>query len=163
MHIIWCRDDWILRGLRSSSCSLLRNLSNHMDRQAHTGDTVIVQSRDMTGRSQTLHAVFFVLTIFPSSKLLHSCLTAYFRWSFLPEPYPCLFCLLLSFLKYFTIFFCPLSTLKISSLSAPKHLHYILFPCFFSSSLFSLSIKSYLFSLSFWHFLHRQSKVSVHR
>ncbi len=33
---------------------LPRNLSNHMDRQARTGDTVLVKSREMTGRSQTL-------------------------------------------------------------------------------------------------------------
>jgi hypothetical protein len=33
-----------------------RNLSNHMDRQAHTGDTVIVKSREMTGRSQVVVA-----------------------------------------------------------------------------------------------------------
>ncbi len=31
-----------------------RNLSNHMDRQARTSDTVLVKSRKMTGRSQTL-------------------------------------------------------------------------------------------------------------
>ncbi len=34
--------------------NLPRNLSNHMDRQACTRDTVLVKSREMTGRSQTL-------------------------------------------------------------------------------------------------------------
>ncbi len=33
---------------------LLRNLSNHMDRQARTRDKVLAKSREMTGRSQTL-------------------------------------------------------------------------------------------------------------
>ncbi len=33
---------------------LPRNLSNHMDRQARTRDTVLVNSREMTGKSQTL-------------------------------------------------------------------------------------------------------------
>ncbi len=31
-----------------------RNLSHHMDRQASNGDTVLVKSREMTGRAQTL-------------------------------------------------------------------------------------------------------------
>jgi hypothetical protein len=31
-----------------------RNLSDHMDRLAHTRDTLLVTSREMTGRSQTL-------------------------------------------------------------------------------------------------------------
>jgi hypothetical protein len=31
-----------------------RNFSNNMDRQARTRDTVLVKSREMTGRSQTL-------------------------------------------------------------------------------------------------------------
>ncbi len=48
------REDWILRGPRWSSFWLLRNLSNHMDRQARTGDTVLVMSREMTGRSRVL-------------------------------------------------------------------------------------------------------------
>ncbi len=51
------REYWVLRGPRSSSfCSfwLPRNLSNHMDRQARTGDTVLVKSWEMTGRSHTL-------------------------------------------------------------------------------------------------------------
>jgi hypothetical protein len=30
------------------------NLSNHMDRQARTGDTVLLKIREMTGRTQTL-------------------------------------------------------------------------------------------------------------
>jgi hypothetical protein len=42
------------RGPRSSSFWLPRNLSHHMDRQALTGDTVLVESGDKTGRSQTL-------------------------------------------------------------------------------------------------------------
>jgi hypothetical protein len=33
---------------------LPRTLSNHMDRQARTGETVLDKSREMTGRSQTL-------------------------------------------------------------------------------------------------------------
>ncbi len=52
------REDWILRGSRSSSFWVPRNLSHHMIRQAQaatrTGDTVLVKSRDMTGRAQTL-------------------------------------------------------------------------------------------------------------
>ncbi len=44
----------ILRGPRSVSFWLPRNLSNHMDRQARTLGTVIVKSREMTGRRQTL-------------------------------------------------------------------------------------------------------------
>ncbi len=48
------REDWILRGPSSSSFWVPRNLSNHMDRQARTHDTVLVKSREMTGRSQTL-------------------------------------------------------------------------------------------------------------
>ncbi len=40
------REDWILR--------VPRNLSNHMDRRVCTGDTVLVKSREMTGRSQIL-------------------------------------------------------------------------------------------------------------
>jgi hypothetical protein len=124
-----------IRGPRSSSFLVPRNLSNHMDRQAHTGDTVIVKSRVMTGWSQTLHAVFFILNIFPSSMLLHSCLTAYFRSSFLPKQYPCLFCLLLSFLNYFTIIFCHLSILKIS-LSPPRN------PILYFISLFFLHLFS---------------------
>ncbi len=34
-------------------CWDLRNLCNHLDRQAHKGDTVLVKSREMTGGSQT--------------------------------------------------------------------------------------------------------------
>jgi hypothetical protein len=37
-----------------SSFLVPRNLSHHMDRQARTGDTVLVKSREITGRSQTL-------------------------------------------------------------------------------------------------------------
>ncbi len=37
------REDWILRVPRSSSYWLPRNLSNHMDRQARTGSTVLVK------------------------------------------------------------------------------------------------------------------------
>ncbi len=44
------REDWILRCPRSSSFWVPRNLSHHMDRQARTGDTVFVKSREMTGR-----------------------------------------------------------------------------------------------------------------
>ncbi len=44
----------IPRDRRSSSFLLLRNLSNHTYRQARTGDTVLVRSREITGRSQTL-------------------------------------------------------------------------------------------------------------
>ncbi len=39
---------------RSSSFFIPRNLSNHMDGRACTGDTVLVRSREMTGRGQTL-------------------------------------------------------------------------------------------------------------
>ncbi len=39
----------ILRGPHSSSFWVLRNLSHHTDRQARTGDTVLVKSREMTG------------------------------------------------------------------------------------------------------------------
>ncbi len=47
-------EGWILRGPLSSSFWLPRNLSNHMDRQARTGDTMLLENREMTGRSQTL-------------------------------------------------------------------------------------------------------------
>ncbi len=44
-----------LRGPRSSSFWVPRNLFHHMDKQARTGDTVLVTtSREMTGRTQTL-------------------------------------------------------------------------------------------------------------
>jgi hypothetical protein len=36
----------LLKGPQSSSFCLPRNLSNHMDRQAHTSDIVLVKSRD---------------------------------------------------------------------------------------------------------------------
>jgi len=38
----------------SSSFWLPRKVSYHMDRQARTGDSVLVKSREMTGRSQSL-------------------------------------------------------------------------------------------------------------
>jgi hypothetical protein len=38
----------ILRGQRSSSFWLPRNLSTHIDRQASTRDTVLAKSREMT-------------------------------------------------------------------------------------------------------------------
>ncbi len=41
----------ILRGPRSSSFWLPRNLAYHMDRQARTSNTVSAKSREMTGRS----------------------------------------------------------------------------------------------------------------
>ncbi len=47
-------EDSKLGGPRSSSFWLPRNLSDRMDRQARTGDTVLIKSREMTGRSQTL-------------------------------------------------------------------------------------------------------------
>jgi hypothetical protein len=39
----------------SSSFWLPGNLSDHMDRQARTRDTMLVMSREMTGRSQRRH------------------------------------------------------------------------------------------------------------
>ncbi len=48
------REYWILRCPRPSSFWVPRNLSHHMIRQARTGDTVLVKSREMTGRTQTL-------------------------------------------------------------------------------------------------------------
>ncbi len=47
-------ENWILRGPRSSSFWFPRNLSHHMIRQARTGDTVLVRSREMIGRRQVL-------------------------------------------------------------------------------------------------------------
>ncbi len=47
-------EGWILRGPSSSFFWLPQNLSDHMDRQARTGDTVLVKSREMIGRSKTL-------------------------------------------------------------------------------------------------------------
>jgi hypothetical protein len=52
--LVAAREDRILRGPRSSSIRLPRNLSNHMDGQARTGDIVLVNRREMTGRSKTL-------------------------------------------------------------------------------------------------------------
>ncbi len=48
------REDWTLRGPRSSSFWVLRNLSHHMIWQARPGDTELVKNRDMTGRAQRL-------------------------------------------------------------------------------------------------------------
>ncbi len=50
----FAKEDWILRGPRSSSFLVPRNLSHHMIRQAPTGDIVLDKSRGMTGRTQTL-------------------------------------------------------------------------------------------------------------
>jgi hypothetical protein len=38
----------------SSSFWVPRNLSNHIDRQARTGDTVLVKNREIAGRTQTM-------------------------------------------------------------------------------------------------------------
>jgi hypothetical protein len=54
MRYVYTRDDLILRGPRASSFWVPRNLSHNMDRQARTGDTVLVKSIEMTGRIQTL-------------------------------------------------------------------------------------------------------------
>ncbi len=43
-----------LIGPRSPFVWFPQNLSNHMDRQARTGDTVLVESKEMTGRNQKL-------------------------------------------------------------------------------------------------------------
>jgi len=51
---LYLREDWILRGPRSSSFWVPRNLSQKMVRQARIGDTALVKSREMTGRTQTL-------------------------------------------------------------------------------------------------------------
>jgi hypothetical protein len=50
------REEWILRGPRSSSFWVQRNLFHHIRNlgKPRTGDTVIVKSREMTGRTQTL-------------------------------------------------------------------------------------------------------------
>jgi hypothetical protein len=53
-HTGLTKADWILRGPRSSSFWVPRNLSHHMIRQARTGVTMLVKSREMTGRTQTL-------------------------------------------------------------------------------------------------------------
>jgi hypothetical protein len=53
-NYIVVREDWMLRGPRLSSFWVPRNLSHHMIRQARTFDTVLVKSRDMTSRTQTL-------------------------------------------------------------------------------------------------------------
>ncbi len=42
----------IPRGPRSSSFWAPRNLFNHIDRQARTGDTTLVRSGEMTGRKK---------------------------------------------------------------------------------------------------------------
>ncbi len=47
----WCREFWILRGPQaphSSSFWVSRNRSNHMEKQARTGESVLVKSREMT-------------------------------------------------------------------------------------------------------------------
>jgi len=44
----------IIRGPDSSSFWVSRNLFHHIDRQARNGDTLLVKSREMTGRTQTL-------------------------------------------------------------------------------------------------------------
>jgi hypothetical protein len=44
----------ILSGPRLSSLWLPRNLSNHMDRQARTGDTVLAKGSKITGWCQTM-------------------------------------------------------------------------------------------------------------
>ncbi len=48
------REDCILRGPRLSFFKLPRNLSHKMIRQARIGDTVLVKSREMPSRTQTL-------------------------------------------------------------------------------------------------------------
>jgi hypothetical protein len=50
---IQTREDSILGGPRSFSFWLPRNLSNHMIRQARTGDTVLVNSRETGAESNT--------------------------------------------------------------------------------------------------------------
>jgi hypothetical protein len=50
----YTREDWVPRGPKSSSFWVPRNLSNHMDRQARIGYTVLVKRREVTGRTQTL-------------------------------------------------------------------------------------------------------------
>ncbi len=52
--VAFTRDDWILRRQQSSSFRVPRNLSHSVIRQARTGDTVLVKSREMTGSTQTL-------------------------------------------------------------------------------------------------------------
>ncbi len=53
--IAFCREDLILRGPRLSSFWIPRTSPILKDiRQARTGDTVLVKSREMTGRTQTL-------------------------------------------------------------------------------------------------------------
>jgi hypothetical protein len=61
--VVWCSksccflnigEDWILTGLRSSSFWFPRNLSHHMIKQVRTGDTVLVKSREIARRRQTL-------------------------------------------------------------------------------------------------------------
>ncbi len=55
MYILWHKQ----RGLNIKRHTLVfflapRNLSNHMDRQAHTSNTVLVKCRELTGRRQTM-------------------------------------------------------------------------------------------------------------
>ncbi len=47
------REDRILRGRQLSSILVQQNIYHHMIRQARTGDTVLVKSREMTGRTHT--------------------------------------------------------------------------------------------------------------
>ncbi len=54
LYLTYGKENWIQRGPLSSSFWVPRNHSNRMDRQARTGDTVIVKSREMTGKSQIL-------------------------------------------------------------------------------------------------------------
>ncbi len=48
------RGDWLLRDIRSVFFGVLQNLSYPMIRQARIGDTVLVKSREMTGRTRTM-------------------------------------------------------------------------------------------------------------
>ncbi len=51
---VYTREDWILRGSRSSSFCTPQNSSHYMDQR--TSDTVLVKSIEMTGTTQ-LHGV----------------------------------------------------------------------------------------------------------
>jgi hypothetical protein len=113
-----------------------------MDRQARTGDTVTVKSREMTGRSQTLHAVFFILTIFPSSKLLHSCLTAYFRSSFFSSN---IFVFFVSFFPFHHLFLSSFYTQNFLSLHPETPSLYFIF--LFFLHFFSLLVLILVYSI----------------
>jgi hypothetical protein len=54
VSVRWGRGIEELNTERPTSFWIPRNLSHHMVRQARTGDTVLVKSREMTSRSQTL-------------------------------------------------------------------------------------------------------------